>query len=115
MGNVIPFGKKLGKPVHTQKPRSGGSLHETIASLIPNLESTLGTMGIEIDPTLKIRAHLGSLRGYISNNAVATARNTFRNSTPEQLRAIAKNSTQNQWNAWPGYFQALCDEIDTRR
>jgi hypothetical protein len=112
MGNVIPFGKKPSKP--TQTPSGGGNLEKTIASLISGLENEFRGMGIEIDPALKIRAHLSSLRGHISANAIATARNMLRNSTLEELRAIAKNSNANQWSARPGYFQALCDEINAR-
>ncbi len=112
MGKVIPFKKNPNKPVQTRHSSVG--LHKNIAPLIPGLESELNRIGIEIDPVLKIRAYLNSLQGYISQHAIATGRNILKNYTLEELKTFAKNSNENQWNAKPGYFVALCDEIDAR-
>lgn len=107
MGKILPFEK-------SEKPRYL-ALQDSVSGILPELEKTFATMGIELDPTIKIQAHLSGLRGGPSRTAVATARMGLREVDKDVLLTIARTTNHHQWSARPGYFQALVDEIRSRQ
>ena len=113
MGKLIPFGPKPARSAQT--PSTTSDLRATKHSISGMLQDEFSSLGIEIDPVFKIQEYLMSLRGRVSKDSIAMGRILLRDTSTEELREIARNSTNLDWNARPGYFRALVDEMWSRR
>jgi hypothetical protein len=109
MGKIIPF-RRPGRP---QKPDLISTQQLVIRSLFDGIQGLEG-VGIELDPSLRIQEFLDSRRGYVSNQSIAVGEASLRGLSHNELVAIAKNSTETDWAAKPGYYTALVDAIKSR-
>lgn len=114
MGKLIPFKKPEGF-VHRQGVKSNNSENLNNPKFLVELISELGVPGLEIYPTLQIRAYLNSMVGRISNHAIGALRQGLRNFSLEDLEEMSKNSSRSDWSSKPAFFRALVDEIDSRK
>lgn len=89
-----------------------------IIPLLENIGNVLESSGIKIDLGiifLQIEGCLRSLQRKPSKHSIATARGMFQNYSDEDIEAIVRASTKQQWGARPGYFQAIIDEYHARQ
>lgn len=89
-----------------------------IIPLLENIGNVLESSGIKVDLgmiVLQIEAYLRSLQRKPSKNSIAIAREMFQNYSDEDIEAIVRVSTREQWGARPGYFQAIIDEYHARQ
>ena len=116
MAKIIPFKKISSESRPRTTTTTNADARSFLLSAMGDLEASgaLEGTGIEISPIIRIQKHLASLRGQVSKQSIVDGRNMVRNSTTEELCAIARVSTPDQWSARPGYFQALVDEITSR-
>ncbi len=56
-----------------------------------------------------IRATIGTLAGFISNNALAAAQQLVNTYSVPELQSHIMNSTENDWKIRPAFYIAVCD------
>ncbi len=110
MAKIIPFGRPESAPTRTSIAiaKLQGAVDAS------RLEQEFQIRGLGIDVTFRIRLHLDLLCGHVSLNSVCISRNILKNMSTADLVSIAERSNEIQWNARPGYFRALVDEIKSR-
>lgn len=118
VGEIVPFKKKEQGP--SPKPKEQLSDPENFSfeiilhTLIRSTSSeSNGEESVQMT-LLRMNSFLSSLRGRISNNALALRREGLREFTLEELHEIAQKSNQAQWQQHPTYFRALIAEIRSR-
>lgn len=114
MGELIFLRGTKQEPIKDTKSSDGSA----VISILENLGDILSSSGVKVDLGiifLQIEGYLRSLQRKPSKHSIATARGMFQNYSDEDIEAVARTSTQQQWGARPGYFQALVDEYHTRQ
>ncbi len=108
MSNVIPFGKP--RKLSTPAPRPSND-EITLGLLAEMSGRTTQEITVNLCPSFRIEEFLDSRRGHVSNDSIAMAQELLRDSSYEELIAIAEKSNQSEWVARPGYFRVLIDKI----
>jgi hypothetical protein len=110
MGKVIPFQRRE----QTATRQAGASARVPVEVLLDEMRLNFEAEGVEPCPSFRIQAHLNSLWGCPSSQSIAFAEASFRGRSRAYLVDIANRTTEADWSARPGYFQALVNAIRSR-
>lgn len=110
MGKLVEF-KRPGTAGGSNVASHGARIAGDPETLLEAMAHALDQMGAEPSSILRMEVFLMSLRGHVSNESIAAGQELLRGLDREELLAIAARSTKSEWQAKPGYYQALVSAI----